>query len=200
MPRTIKRLPHKQERQLLYECVACGRGYGLVHQYWNLVYHTVRKTLIIKGVPFTDEDIKDLRNEVFVRLFDKECRRLRQYREGRGNGLSGWISLIACRTVLNYLRKKGFDSLTWQRCRIPIEGKLQLKQEKPDLETVEEERQLIQDALKRLPSRDRLVLTLHYHYDLSLPEVASSIRRTLGATYTIKSRAIKRLKVLISGN
>jgi RNA polymerase sigma factor for flagellar operon FliA len=63
-----------------------------------------------------------------------------------------------------------------------------------------EERRLIQDAMEKLPSRDRLVLKLHYYHELSLPEVASLIHTSVGATYTIKSRAIERLRAQISGN
>ncbi len=193
----MNRLSPEEERQLLYECIISGKKHKLVQQYWNLVYHTVRKTFTVKHVPFTQEDIEDLRNEVFVQLFDKGCWRLRQYREELGHGLAGWITLIANRTVLNYLRKRGFDSLSWQNTRVPIEEILDLKQEKNSLEVMEE-RRLIQDAMEKLPSRDRLVLKLHYYHELSLLDVASAIHRTAGATYTIKSRAIKRLKALIN--
>ncbi len=194
----MKRLSLEEERQLLHECIVCGKKHKVVQQYWNLVYYTVRKTLTIKNVPFTGEDIEDLRSEVFVKLFDKGCWRIRQYREKLGHGLAGWIALIANRTVLNYLRKRGFDSLSWQNSKVQIEEELQLKQEEMDLETIEEEKRLIHDAMEKLPSRDRLVLKLHYYHELSLPEVASAIHRTVVATYTIKSRAIKRLKALIS--
>ena len=193
----MKRLSPEEERQLLYECIVCGKKEKLVQQYWNLVYYTVRKTLTMKNVRFTHEDIEDLRNEVFVKLFDKGCWRLKQYKEELGHGLAGWIALIANRTVLNDLRKRGFNGLSRQNSKVQIEEELQLKQEEVDLETMEEKR-LIHDAMEKLPSRDRLVLKLHYYHELSLPEVASAIHRTVVATYTIKSRAIKRLKALIS--
>ena len=195
----MKRLSPEEERQLLHECIVCGRKDKVIQQYWNLVHYTVRKTLIIKNVPFTGEDIEDFRNDIFVKLFDKGCRRLRQYREELGHGLAGWIALIANRTVLNYLRKKGFNSLSRKNTKVPIEEILDLKHEKNSLEVMEE-RRLIQDAMEKLPSRDRLVLKLHYYHELSLPEVASLIRTSVGATYTIKSRAIERLRAQISGN
>ncbi len=195
----MKRLSPEEERQLLYECIVCGKKEKLVQQYWNLVYHIVRKTLTMKNIRFTHEDIEDLRNEVFVKLFDKGCWRLKQYREKLGHGLAGWIALIANRTVLNYLRKKGFNSLSWQNSRVAIEEKLDLKQDERSLGALEE-RRLVQDAIEKLPSRDRLVLQLHYYHELSLPEVASLIRTSVGAAYTIKSRAIERLRAQISGN
>lgn len=195
----MKRLSLEEERQLLHECIVYGKKHKVVQQYWNLVYYTVRKTLIIKNVPFTGEDIEDLRNEVFVKLFDKGCWRIRQYREKLGHGLAGWIALIANRTVLNYLRKKGFNGLSRKNTRVPIEEILDLRHEKNSLEVMEE-RRLIQDAMEKLPSRDRLVLKLHYYHELSLPEVASLISTSVGATYTIKSRAIERLRAQISGN
>jgi RNA polymerase sigma factor (sigma-70 family) len=195
----MKRLSPEEERQLLHECIVCGGKHKVIQQYWNLVYYTVRKTLTIKGVSFTEDDIGDLRNEVFIKLFDRGCRRLRQYREELGHGLAGWIALIANRTVLNYLRKKGFNSLSRKNTRVSIEEILDLRHKKNSLEVMEE-RRLIQDAMEKLPSRDRLVLKLHYYHELSLPEVASLIHTSVGATYTIKSRAIERLRAQISGN
>ena len=195
----MKRLSPEEERQLLYECIICGKKEKLVQQYWNPVYHIVRKTLTMKNVHFTHEDIEDLRNEVFVKLFDRGCRRLRQYREELGHGLAGWIALIANRTVLNYLRKKGFNSLSRKNTRVPIEEIPDLKHKNNRLEVMEE-RRIIQDAMEKLPSRDRLVLKLHYYHELSLPEVASLIHTSVGAIYTIKFRAIERLRAQISGN
>lgn len=195
----MKRLSPEEDRQLLYECIVCGNKEKLVQQYWNLVCHIVRKTLTMKNVRFTHEDIEDLRNEVFLKLFDKGCWRLKQYREELGHGLAGWIALIANRTVLNDLRKKGFNGLSRKNTRVPIEEIVDLKNKKNSLEVMEE-RRLIQDAMEKLPSRDRLVLKLHYYHELSLPEVASLIHTSVGAVYTIKSRAIERLRAQISNN
>ena len=114
----MKRLTTEEERELLHECIVKGRKDELAEQYLNLVYETIRKTLILKNVQSTDEDIKELRNEVFLKLFNKDCRKLKQFKEGAGLSLASWIMMITSRSVLDVLRKKGFDSLSWANNRI----------------------------------------------------------------------------------
>ncbi len=191
----MKKITPEKERQILQECLIHDKKDKLVQHYSALVCHTIRKTLLIKNISFTEADIEDMQQEVFIRLFDKECRRLKQYKEEMGS-LAGWIKLIANRTVLNDVRRKGFDVLAAKKNRISFEDfKEESEQLKQDDEFETKENLLeIQDAIEKLPHRERLVLKLHYYQGLSLPEIASFIHRKEGATYTIKSRALKRLK------
>ncbi|MCP4683360.1 MAG: sigma-70 family RNA polymerase sigma factor [Desulfobacterales bacterium] len=194
----MKRLTPEGERQLLHDCIVHGEKDKLVQQYWNLVYYSIHQVFEIKNIPFTQEDVEDLRSEVFIQLFQKECRRLKQYGECMGRSLSAWIALIANRITLNFIRKKGFDSISWQFRRIHIGQEFIPSREKKELEDKKKEQlDLIQDNMEKLAPGDRLILKLHYNYDLSLEEVASFTHRTVGATYTAKSRAMDRLKRLV---
>lgn len=194
----MKKLSHEEERELLAACISGDGKEKLVRQYRRLVFMVVQKTFALKRAPFSVEDIEDIRNEVFVHLFDKGCRRLKQYKEGAGRGLASWITLIANRIALNFLRKKGFDSLSWRNGRIPIEDELfrsRGEAESPHAK-YEKEEQLhrIRDGMEALAPGDRLILKLHYIHGLPLPEVASYLDKSVGAVYTAKSRALDRLR------
>ncbi len=194
----MKRLTPEGEQRLIHDCIVHGNKDKLVRQYWNLVHYTIHKVFEIKNIPFTQEDIEDMRSEVFVQLFQKECRKLKQYKESGGRRLSAWIALIANRTALNFIRKKGFDGISWQFMRIPIGDEFMPEKKNSDLEHEKKEQlHLIQDNMERLGSGDRLILKLHYNHGLSIQEIASYTHRTVGATYTAKSRAMGRLKGLV---
>lgn len=191
----MKKTITREQRQILHECLSCDRKDKLVQEYSNLIYQTVRKTLLIKNVPFSEQDVEDLHQEVFVQLFNNECRRLRQYKEDMCS-LAGWIRLIANRTVLNHLRKRGFDTLSGKKHGIFIDEESDLLKHYDGFKT-RENLLAMQDAIEKLPAQERLVLKLYCYKELSLPEIASYIHKKEGATYTIKSRAIKRLKKIM---
>ncbi len=198
----MKKLSQEEERRLLAECILGDGKEKLVRQYWRLVFKAVQKTIDLKGASFSVEDVEDIRNEVFVRLFDRGCKRLRQYKEGAGLSLASWITLIANRTTLNFLRQKGFDSLTWRNSRIPIEDELVRRREGESAHAKYEKEErllLIQKSMEALAPGDRLILKLHYLHGLPLPEVASYLKKTVGAVYTAKSRALNRLRKLVNG-
>jgi len=103
----------EQDRSLLSGCFA-DNGEAretLVRQFSNLVYQAVLHTLTAKSVQFNRHDVEDLHNNIFVKLFDNNCRKLRQYKGRNGCSLATWIRLVAVRTVLDHLRKKGVDAI-----------------------------------------------------------------------------------------
>lgn len=193
----MKLLTPQEEAQLLEDCLQHGKKERVIQQYWVLVYNAIYKIFSLKKVPFTPEDIEDLRNLVFIRLFEKDCRRLRAYDKDAGLNLAGWIRMITVRIVLNNLKKKGFHSLGWREKQIEYDDSLSgLFSQKRNLDAEERLCQL-KKAMEELPSRDRLVLKLFYFHELSMPEIASYVHRSVANTYTIKSRALVRLKKLI---
>ncbi len=194
-----KKLTTEEEREILHECLHHKRCEKLTRQYWNLVYKTVEKTFIYKSAPLVKEELEEVHQDVLVQLFDDNCRRLRQYREGGGRNLAGWIILIANRTALNHLRGKDPHSIKSQKYLILFEDMkedLDFDKETNRLEA-REKLLMVLKAVKKLPKLERSVFELHYLKERSLPEIATSMNREIGNIYTIKSRAIKRLKKLI---
>ena len=69
----------EKEQQILDECLFEDKKDGLVIEYGNLIYFTIRRTLLFYNLHFTEEDIEDFHIEVFIRLFEDNCRKLRQF-------------------------------------------------------------------------------------------------------------------------
>jgi RNA polymerase sigma factor (sigma-70 family) len=191
--------PLKEDRELLSKCASGDRKASetLVRRFSDLVYGSIQYTLMAKHVPFNRQDLEDLHNTVFLRLFEQGCKKLRQYQGKNGCSLASWIRMIAVRTVLDHLRKKGVDAMVWQKRRIPLEELPELKADEVEfgaqIEQAEQGR-LLQDGMQRLPSRDRLFIKLHFDHELPVAEVAEAMHLSIGNAYTVKHRAIQRLK------
>lgn len=194
-----------KDRELLIGCLAGNKKASetLVRRFSNRVYQSVQYTLMAKHVSFNRHDLEDLHNTVFLKLFEQNCKKLRQYQGKRGCSVATWIKTIAVRTVLDHLRKKGVDSITSQKDRVPLEKLPELKADGVDFgdepETVEQ-KHLLQVGIKRLPPRDRLFMRLHYDQGLSMAETADIMRLSMGNIYTIKYRAIQKIKSYVTKN
>jgi len=188
-----------KDRRWLKKCIAgdkkaCGK---FVREFSDLVYRSVRHTLWVKNVYFNQDDLEDLHNTVFLKLFENQAKKLGQFKGKNGCGLGTWIRIITVRIVLNHIRKKGLDSITGQQKRIPLEDipELSLADSGPLAEIEKaEKQQSIKDGIRDLPPRDRLFLLLHYENGYSLKKVAETMKLSLNNAYIIKHRAIQKLK------
>jgi len=184
----------EKQQQILDECLLEDKKEKLVIEYGDLIYYTVRKTLLFYNLHFTKEDIEDLRIEVFIRLFKNNCRKLKQFDSKKLN-LAGWIKLIASQTTLDEIRKKDPYALSKQKGRVLIED----VQERFDFDEKSrlDARQmlmLIHETIEEMSLQDKTILKLFYYQQLSLSQVASIIGKNNRSTQVAKSRAKKRLK------
>lgn len=193
----------EEDRQLLSKCLAGSRSASenLVRRFSNLVYQSIQYTLISKHVSYNKHDLEDLHNTVFLRLFDRKCKRLRQYQGKRGCSVTTWIRMIAVRTVLDHLKQKGVDAIASKKDRVPLEKLPELKAGADDVLAEMEKldrKQLLQAAIKKLPPRDRLFVRLHFNQGLSMSEVAEIMQLSLGNIYTVKYRVIQKIKSYVA--
>lgn len=192
-----------EDRQLLSKCFSGDRKASetLVREFSALVYGSVQYTLMTRHVPYNRQDLEDLHNTVFLRLFEQECKKLRQYQGKNGCSLASWIRMIAVRTVLDHLRKKGVDAMVWQKKCLPLEDLPELKADEVEpgveMEKAEKER-LLREGMRSLPPRYRLFMKLHLEQGLPVAEVAEAMRLSVGNAYTLKHRAIEKLKSYVA--
>jgi RNA polymerase sigma factor (sigma-70 family) len=189
----------EEDRRLLSRCLSgdSRASEALVRRSSDLVYRSVQYTLLVKHVRFNRHDLEDLHNTVFLRLFDHGCRKLKQYQGRNGLSLASWIRMIAVRTVLDHLRKRGIDTMVSQKERISLEKLPELKAEDIEFGALTEKAdqdRVLQAGIRRLPPRDRLFIKLHFEQGLAVGEVAEAMQLSIGNAYTIKHRAIQRLK------
>ena len=193
----------EEDRQLLIKCLSGDRNASeaLVRRFSDLVYRFVQYTLMAKHVSYNRHDLEDLHNTVFLRLFERDCRKLRQYRGKNGCSLTSWIRMIAVRTVLDHLRKKGVDAMVWQKKCVPLDKIQELKADGVEIETQfdkAEQMRLMQIVTEKLPPRDKLFIKLYFDQGLSVTEVAEIMNLSAGNAYTIKHRAIQKLKAQVA--
>jgi RNA polymerase sigma factor (sigma-70 family) len=195
----------EEDRELVSQCLAGHRKAAemLVRRFSDLVYRSVQYALIARHLPFSRHDLEDLHSTIFLRLFEHGCRKLRQYEGRNGCSLASWVRMIAVRTVLDHLRERGVDALSRQERKVPLERLPELAgdlgEREAAVERGERER-MVQMGVEKLPPRDRLFLRLHFEQGLLIAEVAEAMGLSVDHAYTIKHRAIKRLKSIVASN
>ncbi len=193
------------EKTLLSKCLAGDRvaAETFVRQFSDPVYRFVQHILKTKRVFFNHHDLEDLHNTVFLHLFEDGCRRLRSFSGKNGCSLKTWLKIVTVRIVLNHLRKKGHDSLQWKKKQIPFESIYDYQSDPKDAFAMLEHFQqieMIQNNINKLDHRDRLFLKLHFNQEMSISEVADILNISVNNAYTVKHRAIRRLKVTIESS
>jgi len=190
----MKRLTTDEERILLYDCLFCCQREALIMHYWRLVESTVIKMFSLKGVSYTQDSIEDMRNEFFLKLLEKNCNKLWQYKEGRGRSLAGWIIMITNQTVLADFRSKGVLNTANQSKLIPLDEALGLSASENQPYDLKEQEYILGLAMDILPAKSRLILKMYYFHGLSFETIAKYLNMNKGAVYTAKSRALDQLK------
>ena len=123
-------------------------------------------------------DAQDLCQEVFLRYY---CRRpIFASEEHR----RAWL----LRVTVN--RCKSHLSSWWVRRTVPLDDRISM----PEPEYLE-----LDEALRRLPEKDRLVIHLFYYEDCSTREIAKLTHSTEGAVRTRLTRARQQLGRLLKG-
>lgn len=123
-------------------------------------------------------DAQDLCQEVFLRYY---CRRpIFTSEEHR----RAWL----LRVTVN--RCKSHLSSWWVRRTVPLDDRISM----PEPEYLE-----LDEALRRLPEKDRLVIHLFYYEDCSTREIAKLTHSTEGAVRTRLTRARQQLGRFLKG-
>lgn len=189
------------EKSLLIGCCKGDRRAqeAFVHRFSNLVYNTVLNTFKAKNAAWQPQDVEDLHNTVLLRLLENNCKRLRQFQGRNGCSLGSWIRIIAVRTVIDHLRSsRDALSRTIAQDSVDLIRNLQADVVEP-LQLMDRARQeeSLHRGLQALLPRDRLFIKLHCLKGLSIPEVAGILSISENNAYSIKHRAIRRLKAVI---
>jgi RNA polymerase sigma factor (sigma-70 family) len=184
----------EQEKIILNECLVMRQMEGLVREYGTLIKATIRKTFRLVGISIVTEDVEDVCMEVFVRLFDNNCKKLRQFNPEKLR-LSGWIKLIANQTTIDEIRRKDPHAISRRNERVMIEEVNHLlKYHYEENHEMVEKLGMVIETLEEMLPNDRMVLKMFYCEHLSLEEVSKKIGKTKKTTQTVKDRARVRLK------
>lgn len=191
-----------EEKIILDECAEFNRCERLFLQYFKKIRSMVVKSFQSRYYYFTDDEVEELRNQVFVDLLEHERRKLRQYDSSLGVPLTGWLKVIVNSTVGMYLRRRNTDESKRKKFISIDELKEELGIENLGM-TDDGKRYEARDILNRikeairfeqLPYKEGLLLQLHFFDGLPLQEVALFMNLNINNVNQIKHRAVNRLK------
>jgi RNA polymerase sigma factor (sigma-70 family) len=183
----------EKEKTLLAGCLAGEKAAwdAFVLEYSKLVYHAIVSTFRLYHADPQSLLVEDLYQEFFVSMLQNDFRKLRQFRGDKGCTLASWLKLVATRLTIDLLRKQGHPT-TGVDDSIPAEST-----DPADSLIDENQQKLLAEAMEGLPPRDRLFIELHFYRRLSPEEIATMLRLSLSAVYTLKSRILAKLREIL---
>jgi RNA polymerase sigma-70 factor (ECF subfamily) len=136
-------------------------------------------------------DAEDISQEVFVKAYQG----LRGFRED--SAVYTWLYRITANLCVNHLRRKKIrESLSYEA----IAGWLAGRGAGPDREMARGEvGAAVEEAVARLPPRQRTVFILRQYEGLSHEEIAEALKRSVGAVKANYFHAVKRLQRELEG-
>ncbi len=153
----------------------------LVSRYNGLIYR------IAYSMVGNEEEAKDAVQETFYRAY----RSLNSYNPGWPFG--AWLRRITVNYLLDQRKKKNVNTVsitTEESNEIDLPDKNYNPRE---VQGQQEQQQKIMEALKKLPDKYRLILTLRHFENLSYEEISETLSIPLGTVMTNIHRARKKL-------
>ena len=159
-----------------------SRNYGfnlLVGKYQQKVYWLIRKMVI------SHDDADDLTQEVFIKIHNK----IHTFRHD--SQLYTWIYRIATNECLNFLQRKR------RRFFLPVgdvQGELIEKLTSSPHVSGDEIQLKLQQALLKLPDKQRLVFNMKYFDDLTYEQMSEITKTSIGALKASYHIAVKKIE------
>jgi RNA polymerase sigma factor (sigma-70 family) len=196
VPRFAAAEEHPETLLADYLAARPGASERLVGTYAPVVRGAIARYLALHGRGRVDL-AEDLTHEVFLALFRDDGRKLRKFEGRNGCSLAGWLRVVAVRFTIDTLRRERRLVSLDDDSRTMTELRRTLRTDEPSPEdtlTASEIGAHLQDAIRRLAPKDRLLVELHVLRGAPLLDVAAALGVTANAAYVRKSRVLERLR------
>jgi RNA polymerase sigma-70 factor (ECF subfamily) len=152
----------------------------IVLRYQEKIYWVARRFLP------SHADADDIVQEVFIRAYE----RLQEFRSE--SGLFTWLYRIAVNTSLNALRRRKVREFFQIDTLLEHEDTRGIR---PD-QAVEhdEQKKLIDEAIQRLPEKQKAVFIMRYVDDLSYEEIAEILKTSVGGLKANYFHALRKIE------
>jgi RNA polymerase sigma-70 factor (ECF subfamily) len=183
---------NSQDRDLLQRCLnkKPGSWNDFVDRFLGLIYHVIHHTAHLRSMPLRSEDVEDLAAEVLLQVVANDYAVLRQF---RGNSsLATYLTVVARRICVNELARRAAAREVQPRDELlrAVEEADESGRPQSGLETLEE----VAKLLRRLPSRERSVVRLHYLEGRTYEEISTELNIPINSIGPILSRARKKMR------
>ncbi len=169
-----------------------------IKKYSSLIYNYINSMLEQKKNEFfTQENINDIFQEIFVSLTKDDFKKLKTFTAKNGCSLASWLRQVTINYCIDYLRKsKPTISLDDS-----IDGELKVKDiiiddAAPITSKLNKEELILQlkKCVEELDLDDKFFLEFHINKGLALEAMKAVLKVSRGAIDMRKSRIINRLK------
>ncbi len=192
-------MSNTKDQGLIKECCE-GRNRSVelfIREYSGLIYYIVKKTFLIRMVPFTPQDIEDIHHSIFVELFKNDCAKLKQFKGLNGCSFAAWLKVVCINYTLNCFRKKGPDGYFEQHRQLAFKDIDDVDLQSDNILSLmerKEQKALIEKAVSKLTPRERLFFKFHYEQEISMSQLPDIMNVPPQTLYSIKHRFIQKLK------
>lgn len=183
------------DKQLIERVLARDPGASdlFVDRFSNFVF-----SILARDLKLPREQAEDLHQDIFLRLFEDHCRRLRNW--SSDGSFVNYLGPIARNLANDHFRKKKV------RGEVPLDpgsdkddspAVVQPVSTDPSPEAAAaaaEERRLLYQAIEELSERDRELVRRRHLEEQSYREIAEEMDYTIGSVGVILARAERRLK------
>ncbi len=186
-------LAHTAADQVLLDgCLRheAGAWKAFVDRFLGLIFHVVRHTAMLVGMPLRAADVEDVASEVLLQVIRNDFAVLRRFR-GQCS-LATYLTVIARRVCLHELNRLAAE-------RMPIQGPDRPQAEPdrltaPSLFSQTESQEEVERLLRRLPAPERHVVRLFYLEGRTYQEISSELRIPINSIGPILFRARQKLR------
>lgn len=179
-------LKKASDYELIQNCLN-GDNYSfneLVARYKNLVYSVILRMVNDR------EEANDLAQDVFLKIYKNLDKYYPDYK------FSTWIIRITTNHVIDYRRKKKFDSVSFEEVNYDISS-----DDSPERAYIEKERkEKLNHVVSQLPDMYKVPIVLYHQQGLSYKEIADIIEEPLSKVKNRIFRGRKMLKDLLVDN
>ena len=168
---------------------------GDMTAYQELIRRYQKKVFrVICGYHRDPEDAMEVLQDTFLKVY-----LARDTWENR-TSFPAWLYRIAINASIDRYRRRDKATMTPLEDIMEFQGKKsQVPAPRTPLDRLqqEERRRLLEAAIRRLPQRQREVLSLRYFGEMQLAEIAEALRCPLGTVKSNLHKAVNSLKVLL---
>ncbi|MDP3731718.1 MAG: RNA polymerase sigma factor [Candidatus Omnitrophota bacterium] len=173
-----------------------------VERYSSLIYNYIHSVLKIKGRAFSQENINDLFQDIFLSLAKHNFKKLGSFQARNGSSLASWLRQVTVNFTIDYLRKlKPLVSIDQETDDGSSLAEI-LSSNSPSVTDVlsQEERLMhLKDCIDKLALDDKYFLELHIYRGLAIEELKTYLKVSRAAVDMRKSRIVERLRECFKG-
>ena len=186
-------------RELVERCIAKDESAWkeFIRNFENVVRLSIRLKLSHLNYSFCEEDIRDISQNVFSDIWEKD--KLLSVREK--DKIKSWLCIVAQNTAVDFIRRDNLlgkrinpavnsDSREFDVLDVTPSGVASPSQiaEKSELHTI------VDEFLQSLPSQKRLILTLYLLHEKTHKEIAHIVNISINSVSTTIRRQKEKLK------